>query len=264
MPHHDGPSRFFYRHWTSEAGEASLLLLHGFGENSSYFQRLAAELTRNGIDVWAIDHVGHGLSGEGRHEGFFDSVEELAANAAVLLEEIAAAHPSRPLFLLGHSLGGLAAVQLASEFAPRLAGVVISGPPIVGCPAVLPETLIFSLDASYVDNARNDPLALSGAGVEANLWRAVADFLPRMKALAGKIAIPALVIFGEHDVFTTPAEAETWAGSLPDARLWVVPGGYHDILQDVMHREVASEICAFVRGGAADRASAVTPSATAA
>ena len=255
MPFYQGEPRFFYRRWRSQAPRAKLLLLHGFGENSGYFHRFAAELTRADIDVWAPDHVGHGLSGE--HDGLFESVDQLAVNAAALLDEITAIRPDLPLFLLGHSLGGLTAVKVAAEHSARLSGLILSGPPVVGRPAVLPEKMIFSLDESYVDDARNDPLGLTSPDAEACLWRAVADFVPRMAPLLGRLDLPTLVVFGEHDVFTTPDEARIWTAGLSDAQLWVVPGGYHDILQDTMHRAVAAGIIGFI----ADHAVAGRPSA---
>lgn len=243
MPRYKGTPTFFYRRWSAEEPTSVVLLLHGFGENTGLFHRLAAELTRAGSEVWAPDHVGHGLSGE--HDGLFESIDQLAVNAKALLEEIRAAHPDLPIFVVGHSLGGLTGLAVAAE-AADLHGVVLTGPPVVGQPAVMPEKPVFSRDRSYIDDARNDPLGITSPQAEANLWRAVAEFLPAMPGLVGKVAVPTLVVFGENDVFTSPDEAQAFAQSFARGRLWVVPEGHHDILQDVMHRRVAGEICNFI------------------
>lgn len=244
MPYLEGAPRVFYRRWSSDNPTSVVLLLHGFGEHTGHFHRLAAELTRNGSEVWGLDHVGHGLTDA--RDRMFDSIGQLAANANSLLDLARQTRPDLPLFIVGHSLGGLTAVEVAAERPAEVAGAVFSGPPVTGLPASLPEQLTFSLDQTYIDDIRNDPLAVSAPGSEDNLWRAVADYLPRLKDQSAKIPSPALVIFGEHDVFTTPDQAEQWARMLPSARLWVVPGGYHDILQDAMHRQVASRICDFI------------------
>lgn len=243
MPFFDQPS-FFYRRWTSDEPSSVVLILHGFSEHSGLLHRLAAELTRCGSEVWALDHVGHGLSGAG--DRMFESVDQLAANADALLSRILTERTSTPVFLLGHSLGGLTAVALAAERAADLAGLVLSGPPIVGLPEPVPENMIFSLEPSYLDELQHDALGPASPESVANLWRAVGDFLPRMAEMVDRLETPTLVIFGEHDVFTNPEAARRWSGSLPQARLWVVPQAYHDVLQDLSHRRVAAEICGFI------------------
>ena len=244
MPHYKGPPSFFYRYWESETPRSVVLLLHGFAEHSGLFHRFAAELTRQGNHVWCLDHVGHGLTGE--RNGLFDSIEQLADNAEILMERIKASQPSLPVFVVGHSLGGLTAAELASKRMTDIAGLVLSGPPVFGKPAEMPEKVIFSRDSTYIDQVTHDPWLITSSQAESNLWRAVDNFLPRLQLLTPGLKLPTLVIFGEHDVFTSPDAAERWTEQLPSGRLWVVSSGYHDILQDSAHRKVASEICGFI------------------
>ena len=245
MPYHGHPpTAFYYRHWTSDAPKSVVLLLHGFGEHSGYFHRFAAELTRAASDVWAPDHVGHGLSGQ--HDGLFESVEQLASNAELLLRDIDSEHPDLPLFIVGHSLGALTGVQMAARSPKRLSGLVLTGPAVAGRPDPMPDDPIFSQDPSYCDDATHDPLAISAPNAVENLRRAVSEFLPRLSSLVPLLDVPTLVVYGEHDVFTGMDTARRWTAELPHGELIVVPDSYHDILNDRSHRLVAAKICQFI------------------
>jgi pimeloyl-ACP methyl ester carboxylesterase len=55
-----------------------------------------------------------------------------------------------------------------------------------------------------------------------------------------------LLVSGQHDVFAPAAATGAWASALPNAMFVEIPGGYHDIVNDVAHRQVAEIICAFI------------------
>jgi lysophospholipase len=72
---------------------------------------------------------GHGLS-EGKHQ-FVSSFEEHYRDLEVFLQRIRAAHPNQPLFLMGHSMGGLIVVRYVLSRKPKLSGVILSGPALL-------------------------------------------------------------------------------------------------------------------------------------
>ena len=62
-----------------------------------------------------------------------------------------------------------------------------------------------------------------------------------------KIAMPTLVLVGEDDVITPPADAKAMAGALPNARLEVIPNAGH--LAPVENPEATNRaILAFLNG----------------
>src|ERR1700760_4970338 len=63
MPYFDGVTgRVYYRAWRAPAPRtAAVVFLHGFGEHSGLYHRLGDALTGAGIDLWALDEIGHGL-----------------------------------------------------------------------------------------------------------------------------------------------------------------------------------------------------------
>ncbi len=103
--------RVNYRMWRVDGGiRAVLVFLHGRGQSSADYHRFGRAMGLHGIEVWALDHLGHGLS-----EGEPDSsppLPDLAANAEILIGLAHASRPGVPLVLAGHSLGAAVALLM--------------------------------------------------------------------------------------------------------------------------------------------------------
>ncbi|QYB01880.1 lysophospholipase [Rhodococcus sp. USK10] len=243
MPFFDGVrNKVYYRHWAARSPHAQVLLLHGFGEHTGHYHRLAGQLTDAGIEVWGPDHLGHGHTG-GR-AGMFPSVDELASNAGILLDLMTSTHPDLPVVIVGHSLGALTGALLAMRTATGRTGLVMTGAPLWGLP---PEAegrtdLIMAKDEAYLDALANDPLGFDTAPAEPNLWSALAVAGCKVRTGLPALIMPILLINGEHDAFAAPGKAAEFAGELHQCRAVAIPGGYHDIPNDLAHREVAGLI----------------------
>ncbi|MEV0061957.1 alpha/beta fold hydrolase [Nocardia sp. NPDC050718] len=108
-----------------------VILLHGLGQQSADYHRFGRFLNRHGIEVWGIDHIGHGLS-EGEIDGL-PSVDELAASASQLISIAHAADTAIPLAVVGHSLGAgtaLIAMQSNPSAAQHISSVALTGTPV--------------------------------------------------------------------------------------------------------------------------------------
>ena len=119
--------RLHYRSWTAPGERAVLLVSHGLGEHAGRYAALAEDLAEHGISVHALDHRGHGRSGgaRGHVRRFGDFVRDLESFRA----EVAARHPSgTPVFLLGHSMGGLIAIRHLQAYPDAFRGAVLSSP----------------------------------------------------------------------------------------------------------------------------------------
>jgi alpha-beta hydrolase superfamily lysophospholipase len=171
MPFFNGArGRVHYQSWPSENPQAAIIFLHGFGEHSGLYGRLAAELGAAGIDLWALDEIGHGRSDGER--GIVGSLDDLEANGRRLTEIAREARPDLPLVIAGHSLGGAtAALAVARDPAPWKAAV-LSGTPIEapawalaalesGEEGLALEPTDLSSDPWYLDALANDPLAFT-------------------------------------------------------------------------------------------------------
>ncbi|MFD7130937.1 alpha/beta hydrolase [Streptomyces sp. NPDC059894] len=65
-------------------------------------------------------------------------------------------------------------------------------------------------------------------------------------AYGGDIAVPVLLLVGDADPLADRAALARLAKSLPQARLSVVRGAHHDVLNDLQHRSVAAEVVTFL------------------
>jgi alpha-beta hydrolase superfamily lysophospholipase len=243
MPYLDSARHVYFRHWDRSPADASVLLLHGFGEHSGHYHRLAYGLNNRGLDVWGLDHLGHGLSDGVR--GQFRSVDALANNASLLLDAIEADFPDRPLFVVGHSLGGVTAALLAAR-GRRFDGLVLTGAPLSGLPRQIAPDPIMSEDPFYLDALENDPLSFDTAPAEPALWRAIGARVAELRTNFSRIDDPVLFIHGDRDAFAPPHEAQAWAAQLARAEV-ITLNGHHDIVNDLSHREVERQIDAFIR-----------------
>lgn len=114
------------------AGEARgvLQILHGLSEHAARYARFARACNEHGIAVGAHDHRGHGEP-EGNHiAGHFadsDGMRQVLDDVASCDTELRRHFPSRPLVLLGHSMGSYIAQHYAMERKPAIAGLALSG-----------------------------------------------------------------------------------------------------------------------------------------
>ncbi|HMJ13141.1 MAG TPA: alpha/beta fold hydrolase, partial [Polyangiaceae bacterium] len=112
---------------------ATVLLIHGFGQNRYAFhlpsRSMVNHLARAGFDVFNVDLRGRGRSGHlgaARPSAILDFIRHDVPTA---LDEIANISGSQPVFLVGHSLGGVMAYAVAADHPTRVAGVVSLGAP---------------------------------------------------------------------------------------------------------------------------------------
>ena len=119
-------TELFWRLWETSEPRASLLLVHGLGEHSGRYRPLAEVLATRGVSVFTFDLRGHGQSGGPRGDvsAFPRFLEDLLVMEEVMNGEV----PPCPRFLLGHSLGGLIALNRLRTLGEGYAGAVLSAP----------------------------------------------------------------------------------------------------------------------------------------
>jgi len=82
---------------------ANVLIIHGLGEHHRRYDHVAQVLTGKGLNVYAYDQRGHGIS-DGK-KGHSPSQEHLHADLDSYIKYILE-RSDQPLFLYGHSFGG--------------------------------------------------------------------------------------------------------------------------------------------------------------
>ena len=270
MPFFDGSrGRIHHTAWLPDGDvRAVVVFCHGgFGEHLGLYEPLGRRLAADGIAVHALDAVGHGRS-DGERDLML-TWDDYVDDARTLAELARAQHPDRPLVLMGHSGGGVAALLLAQRSPDLAQALVVSAPPARPLPWVEAlaaegveevETLdpaeMLSTHPEYLDALRTDPLVHRGA-VPAQTMDAVMRTWPAVAAgvAEGRPSIPTLVLHGEDDPVVPVEDSRALVAQLPRATLRTFPGDRHDLLnehdRDAVHDVVAEFVLAQVRPTAA-------------
>ncbi len=121
-----GGRHIFWRSWSPDDGTARALivLVHGLGEHSGRYDHVVARLVGQGYAVHALDHRGHGRSDGPR--ALIEDMDDAVADLDTLVDMAVAAQPGLPVFMLGHSMGGLLGLRYALAHQDRLAGLILS------------------------------------------------------------------------------------------------------------------------------------------
>jgi len=100
------------------------VIIHGFGENSDLFLESALNYAINGLDVHLIDLTGYGYSSGIRMA--CNTIDIFQEDLSFLLELV---NPNLPLFLYGHSMGGLTVASfLTNNPDLNISGAVLTAP----------------------------------------------------------------------------------------------------------------------------------------
>jgi alpha-beta hydrolase superfamily lysophospholipase len=168
-----------------EPTRAPVLLVHGFGQNRYAWhlpaRSFANHLARAGFDVFNLDLRGHGRSrnlGARRCRGIEDYVRE---DLPAAIEEVQTLSDGRPVWIVGHSLGGLIAYAAAPSLGGAVAGIVSIGSPYHFARGSLTlSALALVFRALHVAPLPNAPLPLAPVGLTMrSLWRfAESPFYP--------------------------------------------------------------------------------------
>ena len=142
LDHQRGP--VYYRHWATLEPRAAVIFLHGFGEHTGLYHRYGFAINAAGIDLWAVDQLGHGLSPGER--GILGTLEDSLALADALTDLVEQWQPGLPLVAQGHSYGAVVTLfQLLAQPSRYRAGV-ISGAPLVPVAELVDLNTVINLD----------------------------------------------------------------------------------------------------------------------
>jgi alpha-beta hydrolase superfamily lysophospholipase len=242
--------------------KAVLLLVHGLGEHSGRYANLVEHFVPLGYAVYGIDHVGHGRSGGTRV--YVERFEDFLAPLTMFCGMVRAQQPGVPIFLVGHSMGGLIGAAYLLDHADGLQGAVLSGPSVkvpddispavlfVGkvLSALLPGIGILALDAggisrdpAVVEAYVKDPLVYTGK-TTARLGAEMLETMRRVVSQAAQIRLPLLILQGGADRLVDPDGARMLhdlVGS-SDKTLKVYEGLYHEVYNEPERGQVLRDV----------------------
>jgi alpha-beta hydrolase superfamily lysophospholipase len=249
-----GGLRLYYRAWEVPRPRSAIAVVHGLGEHGGRYEAFAQRLGNYGFSTFVLDLRGHGLS-DGRRghvrrfEVFLQDVDRFRREIQGLIDV------GSPMFLLGHSMGGLIALRYLEEFdTPFRGGIIVSPWLATAMPVprwkvtlagvlnrVLPAIPIksnipaehLSRDPAIVREYRDDPLVHSS--VTPRLFSEASIAMGLVLQRSDRIRVPLMfALAGADQVVATP-RSEAFARSLSakDVKIHVYEDSYHEIFNDL-------------------------------
>jgi len=245
------------RKWVDETPRYVALLCHGYGEHCGRYEYVAARLVADGAAVYAVDHIGHGLSDGERV--LIDDFEKVVDDFRLLDLTARREHPDLPVVLVGHSMGGMIAARYAQRYGAELNAVVLSGPVLGRWATVdallaaegIPDTPIdpstLSRDPEVGRAYVADPLVWHGP-FERTTVQALKTCIDTITAAGAVDDVPVLWLHGEDDqLVPLDGTATGWsslAGRGSSSKTY--PGARHEVFNETNRDEVLGDVVDFV------------------
>jgi len=256
-----GGLKIFIRTWRPDGKARGVLtIVHGFNSHSGQYLWVAEQFAASGLAVYALD-----LRGRGKSDGerfFVEKFGDYLDDVQTLMTLAKSREPGLPVFLLGHSAGGVISCVYTLEHQAELAGLIcesfafqVPAPDFAlavlkGLSHVAPHAHVlrlknedFSRDPKVVQSMNDDPLIAH----EVQPTKTVAEMVradERLKREFPLIKLPVLILHGTVDKATKPSGSQLFydtAGST-DKTLKLYEGHFHDLLNDIDKEVVMRDI----------------------
>jgi len=251
----------FVRSWLPAGPpRAVVVICHGVKSHSGYYFWTADQLVADGYAVYALD-----LHGRGKSDGerfYLEKMQDYLDDVHAAMTLARSRHSGLPVFLLGHSAGGVISSVYTLEHQAELRGFIcesfafqVYAPEFAlavlkGLSHLTPhlhvldlKTKDFSRDPAAVQAMLDDPLIAGEVQPVLTVSELVrAD--ERLKQEFPLIKLPVLILHGTADKVTKPGGSQLFfdtAGS-QDKTLKLYEDHAHDLLNDIGREQVMGDI----------------------
>ncbi len=256
------------RVWCAERPRGLVAIVHGLGEHSGRYAALASKLVGARFTVVALDLPGHGETTGPRGDLPWDKVRDQVLPAMFTAARGMPGQPLElPVVLIGHSMGGLMALDHALAHPKPISALVLSAPalrtpmppwwklamaqvarlatPTAGFPNGLdPEGL--ARDPEVVKRYRDDPNVHDR--ISPRLYFSFLEAQARCRRSAQSLQLPTLVLQGMADRLVEPKGSLDLFGAVPHGRMRFVTlkDTYHELFNDTGREDVLRDMIAWL------------------
>jgi alpha-beta hydrolase superfamily lysophospholipase len=256
-----GGLKIFTRSWQPEGKtRAVVVIVPGFNSHSGQYLWAGEQFAAKDLAAYAID-----LRGRGRSEGeryYVEKMEDYTDDVATLVRTAKSENPGLPVFVLGHSAGGVVSCVYTLDHQSEINGLICESfaydlpvPGFVlsllkGFDHIAPHAHVYTLknenfsrDPLFVESMNNDPL-IKGESEPTQTATVMIDAARRLHREFPLIKLPVLILHGTEDKATNPSGSQFFydnTGST-DKTLKLYEGHYHDLLNDLHKDTVMADI----------------------
>jgi lysophospholipase len=259
-------SRLFLRSCRAENARATVAILHGYGDHSGRYVHVMESLAAQHISSIAVDYRGHGKA-DGRR-GDCKKWTDYLGDAEAFFVKAKAFAQKTPLFLLGHSHGGLIAIHFMATPRAEVAGLILSSPflklafeppalKLFGArliKGILPQLHIsnelkladLSRDEAWQASSGADPLYLR---VTTPRWffehQAAQD---RLAGMGPKITLPQFMLAGTDDHIASMPAAKAFFETIgsKDKTILEYQGFRHEVMNEIEKERPIGDIARWI------------------
>jgi len=256
-------SNIFYKCWLPKDDiKAVLLVVHGLAEHSGRYMNIVNEFVPMGFAVYALDHIGHGKSDGIR--GYVNRFSDYTNTLKIYLDKVLLWQTGKPIFLIGHSMGGLISAEFLVNYDTELAGVIFSAPSIQApkktsiwlvmagklLSKFLPKVKLIKLTSSSVSSDQkvvnqyfDDELVYNGKTTARLAYEIFISMEMLVKNLY-KINLPIIIFQGSQDKLVHPDGAQLLFESVQssDKTLKIYNEMYHEVFNEPDHEKVLNDL----------------------
>lgn len=260
-------SEIFVQEWQpAQPAQACLLIVHGYGEHSGRYEHVGEFFGARRLHVFSFDQRGHGRSAG--KQGLIRSLAQHVDDVGLMVERVYDRAPDLPIFLLGHSMGGLVATLFGATHRPQLNGLITSsallklgddispllvraskilGIIVPTLPTISLPTHTLSRDPSVEARYRADPLTYNGR-VLARTGAEMNSAIARVQQVMEQITLPLLVMHGTADGLVDPEGSQQLYARAhsADKMLKLYDGFFHELLNEPEKEEVMDNILSWI------------------
>ncbi len=239
---------------------AVVILVHGLGEHIQRYNHWAEYFIGEMIAFTGVDLPGHGRT-DGKR-GHVKNFLILHETIEVMIRECKKTFPGIPVFIYGHSLGGLIVLDYVLKKNPSVKGVIVTSPalrlgfepdkskvriaglvkyflPGLSQPTLLPVDFL-SHDPEVIEKYRKDPLV--HGKVTVSLFHGFMNASKDTLLNASELKLPLLLIHGSDDAVCSPSGSIEFADKAKTTELKIWDGGYHELHNEPFKKDVFNYI----------------------
>ena len=266
-------AKLFLQKWSVKNSVGTILITHGQAEHSDCYHRLIDGFAGSGWNFIAWDLRGHGKS-EGLR-GYAKDFSDYVADYSLFIQKVLSFEDvnTKPVILLGHSMGGLIQTcgLIENKFAekyPAIKAQVLSSPFFgiaVNVPAwkdtganfmnIIFPKLTLSNELKYEQLSRNPEIireyeldTYRHDRISSGVYLGLKREFPIVAERASEITLPTFLNISDNDpIVSSDAALKIFDSIQSDTKgLKIVEGGKHELYNDIVKDEVIKSVVDFV------------------